>query len=57
MIYLNNEEYKVKFYKNSGNGNEPVFEYVRKLAPEIKAIITDQNTLINFGEFLKEPSK
>lgn len=30
------------------------FEYVKKLSPEIKAIITDQNSILNFSDFLKE---
>ncbi len=30
------------------------YEYVQKLAPNIQAIITDQNTIINLSDFLKE---
>jgi prohibitin 2 len=30
------------------------YEYVQKLSPGVKAIITDQKTLLNLGEFLKD---
>ena len=40
-------EYKVKFYKNSGNGNEPVFEYVRKLDHKNKGKV------LKYIEFLR----
>jgi len=30
------------------------YEYVQKLSPNIQAIITDQNTIINLSDFLKE---
>jgi phage-related protein len=32
MIYTNNSEYKVYFYRNSNNGRVPVLEYIRQLS-------------------------
>jgi len=40
-------EYKVKFYKNSSNGNEPVFEYVRKLN------FKNKGKVLKYIEFLR----
>src|SRR3989344_1696332 len=40
-------EYKLKFYKNNGNGNEPIFEYVRKLDYKNKGKI------LKYIEFLR----
>lgn len=42
------KEYKVKFYKNSQNGKEPVLEYIEKLDNKNKAKI------LKFIEFLRE---
>ena len=30
------------------------YEYVQKLTPGVKAIVTDQNAILNFGDFLKQ---
>lgn len=40
-------EYKVKFYKNSKNGKEPVFEYIEKLDDKNKAKV------LKYIEFLR----
>ncbi len=42
------EEYKVKFYKDSLNGKEPVLEYIEKLDAKNKAKI------LRYIEFLRE---
>ena len=33
------------------------YEYIKLLSPSIQAIITDQNAIFNFSEFLKNPKK
>jgi len=33
------------------------YEYVQKLSPNVQAVITDQNTIINLSDFLKEGRK
>ncbi len=43
-------EYKVKFYKDSRNGKEPVLEYIEKLDHKNKAKI------LKYIEFLRENS-
>lgn len=45
MIYF---EYKVKFYKNSENGNEPVLEYIESFD------IKNQAKIFKYIEFLRE---
>ena len=41
-------EYKVKFYKNSANHNEPVLDYIKKLDDKNKAKV------LKYIEFLRE---
>lgn len=41
-------EYKVKFYKNSQNGKEPVFEYIKKLDEKNKTKI------LKYVDFLRD---
>ena len=33
------------------------YEYVQKLSPNVQAVITDQSTIINLSDFLKEGKK
>ena len=42
-------EYKVKFYKNSNDGNEPVFEYIKKLDHKNKAKVLKYNEIYKAG--------
>jgi phage-related protein len=48
MIYLNNTEYKVKFYKNSQTGESLILEYIENLNHIEKAKI------LKYIEFLRE---
>lgn len=48
MIYHNNVEYKVKFYRNSRTGKSPVLEYMESLDYKEKAKI------LKYVEFLRE---
>lgn len=48
--------YKVKFYKNSSNGNEPVFEYIKKLDYKNKAKILKYIEFLRINKgYLDEP--
>ena len=33
------------------------YEYIKLLAPNVQAIVTDQNTIFNFSDFLKDQKK
>ncbi len=49
-------EYRVKFYKNSDNGNEPVFEYIKKLDNKNKAKVLKYIEFLRINEgYLDEP--
>ena len=48
MIYPNNIEYKIKFYKDSQTGKSPVLEYIDKLNHKERAKI------LKYIEFLRE---
>ena len=39
MIYTNNKNYSVYYYRDSQNGKVPVFEYIQKLSVKEKAKI------------------
>lgn len=47
MIYNENKEYKVKFYKNSQTNKSPTLEYIEKLSLKEKAKI------LKYIEFLR----
>lgn len=54
MIY--NEEYKIKFYKNSFNGKEPVLDYLRKIDGKIKQKINKYLEFLRVrGGYVDEP--
>ena len=49
-------EYKGKFYKNSNNGNEPVFEYIKKLDHKNKAKVFKYIEFLRINDgYLEEP--
>jgi len=56
MIYTNNEEYKVRFFKDIQSGRSPVLEYFRKLSDkeELKILKYIEFLRINKGH-LNEP--
>ncbi len=47
MIYNENKEYKVKFYKDIKSGRDPVTEYVRKLK------VKERTKVFKYIEFLR----
>ncbi len=54
MIY--NEEYKIKFYKDSRTGKEPVLNYFKKLDPKTRQKINKYiNFLCDSNGYLDEP--
>lgn len=48
MIYTNNSEYKVKFYKNSKTRRSPVLEYIDNLSEK------DRAKILKYIDFLRE---
>ncbi|MDD3102116.1 MAG: type II toxin-antitoxin system RelE/ParE family toxin [Patescibacteria group bacterium] len=48
MIYTNNSEYKVKFYKDSRTGDSPVLEYIDNLSEK------ERTKVFKYIEFLRE---
>ena len=49
-------EYRVKFYKNSINGNEPVLDYINQLPSKTKAKVNSYIELLVFNRgYLDQP--
>lgn len=47
MVYTGNNNYKVKFYRDSKNGNSPALEYLEKLNQK------ERTKILKYVEFLR----